>query len=146
MTTEKLNRMSTAELKAYYRRIADDLDTKAHRVYYDKKSDSFEDECAEDVQDAATAAWDAIVDLIDMIPEMAPRVLDYDEIRWLDAVWLEVKHTNATELEVTAYKSHGDMMVTFEHGYYQSIRLYGKQWRCWSMKPTREQMEKEEWK
>lgn len=74
-----------------------------------------------------------------------PRVLDYDEIADADAVWLEIRHTNAIEIEVTAFKTCGERMMGFEHGFFQSIPLYGKQWRCWSKKPTREQMEKEEW-
>lgn len=75
-----------------------------------------------------------------------PRVLGYDEIEGADAVWLEIRHTNGIEIEVTAFKTCGERMMGFEHGFFQSIPLYGKQWRCWSKKPTREQMEKEEWK
>lgn len=77
--------------------------------------------------------------------ERKPRVLDYDEIADADVVWLEIWNTNANKIEVTSFKTLGDHMMGFEHGFFQNIKLYGKQWRCWTSRPTPEQMRETKW-
>ena len=126
--------------KAEIQQIIDDLENHAFAQYWDDRHDDVYDACSPAMQDAVKAAVDLIYDLTG-----EAFVLALDEIKDADAVWLEIKHTNANEIEVTAFKTCGERMMGFEHGFYQSLPLYGKQWRCWSKRPTEEQRNKEDW-
>ena len=127
--------------KAEIQQIIDDLENHAYAQYWDDRHDDVYDACSPAMQDAVKAAVDLIIDLTGEAYVLKP-----DEIPTADAVWLEIKHPNENILAVTAYRSHGERRMTFEHGFYRSLPLYGKQWRCWSKRPTKEQRIKEEWK
>ena len=122
-------------------RIINALENTVWAQYWDDRHEDVYDACSDAVKEAAKDAVDLILDLT-----CEPYVLKLDEIPTADAVWLEIKHTNAYTLAVTAYRSHGERTMSLEHGFYQSLPLYGKQWRCWSKRPTEEQRIKEEWK
>lgn len=78
-----------------------------------------------------------------------PRVLTLAEVRdEYEVVWLETKYLQPT----AAILDHGEsnakwLCVVFgaDNSYTSSWRSYGKKWRCWSSKPTEEQMEAVPW-
>lgn len=60
-----------------------------------------------------------------------------------EAVWLEVK---GMKLIATSVKRFTDTTVEFENGMIQIRKLYGKQWRVWSKKPSEKQRKEIGWK
>lgn len=73
------------------------------------------------------------------------RVMTLGEIRKADCVWLEVKHWEENLLDVTIYRGETDRTFNFEYGFCQMTELYGRQWRCWTSKPTDEQRKAVKW-
>lgn len=82
-----------------------------------------------------------------LIQDLTPRVLTLDEVLHSPdrLMWLQYKSANSEdgyELHPTA--PYGDdsqdgFGVSFQSGHVQTRGLYGKQWRCWTEKPTREE-------
>lgn len=78
-----------------------------------------------------------------------PRVLTIDEVRYeYEVVWLETKYLSPTVCLFDNVESNVDWLYFVfgsDDSYGESVHLYGKNWRCWSAKPTEEQREAVEW-
>lgn len=77
------------------------------------------------------------------------RLLTLEEADEADCVWIEiVPHTiiGVRHVRLVSIDSTACMVYTFggPPSCYNACD-YGTQWRCWSSKPTIEQMEKEKW-
>jgi hypothetical protein len=101
-------------------------------------------------------------DALALLREQEPRVMPLDEVRNLkydDVVYYQGINTNSVE---SAIVLHGEKMVPevntrvvqFRHadgtGGWNGINNadlngYGKKWRCWTSRPTREQMRDTPW-
>lgn len=87
-------------------------------------------------------------DATKLLEEQRTRVMDIDEVLNGEdvTVWLEWIGCNTRSLTPTATMGHGDFSASFWNGEVHPIGLYGKQWRCWTAKPTDEQREKTKWR
>ena len=77
------------------------------------------------------------------------RLLTLEEADKADCVWIEIMpHTiiGVRHVRLVSIDSTACMVYTFggSPSCYNACD-YGTQWRCWSNKPTAEQMEKEKW-
>ena len=77
------------------------------------------------------------------------RLLTLEEADEADCVWIEITpHTiiGVRHVRLVSIDSTACMVYTFgaPPSCYNACD-YGTQWRCWSSKPTAEQMEKEKW-
>ena len=88
--------------------------------------------------------------LIKEVPSLSDaRLLTLEEADKADCVWIEiVPHTiiGVRHVRLVSIDSTACMVYTFgESPSCYNACDYGTQWRCWSNKPTAEQMEKEKW-
>ena len=82
-----------------------------------------------------------------------PRVLMLEEVKGLQslkdgAIWLEMWRDTAFPAFPEMLLSHISYFVAIPfNGYRGWVRneYYGKTWRCWSSRPTKEQMEEAKW-
>lgn len=77
------------------------------------------------------------------------RILTIEEVDKTVCVWVEIKpHTliGVRHIELVPIDNTACIVYTFggTPSCYNTCN-YGTQWRCWSNKPTAEQMEKEKW-
>lgn len=106
---------------------------------------------------------EVLMDAITLLKEQEPRVLTLEEVcnlKYDDVVYYQGINTNSVE---SAIVLHGEKMVPevntrvvqFRHaggtGGWNGINNadlngYGKKWRCWTSRPTPEQMKNTPWK
>ena len=84
------------------------------------------------------------------LKEQEPRVLTLEEVRdEYEVVWMETKYLlSPTVCLVDNGESNVDWLYFAfgsDNSYGVAGRLYGKNWRCWSAKPTEEQREATPW-
>ena len=85
-------------------------------------------------------------------PEMRPLTLEeiyakIDDEDW-NVVWIEGPDSQKAEPMCPYYKEENKIVFCappFVRVWEETISRYGKSWRCWSRKPTPEQMEAEKW-
>ena len=98
--------------------------------------------CLRDVVD-----W--IDDALALLKAQEPRVLTLDEVRYeYEVVWLETKYLQPTVCLFYNGESNVDWLYFvfgLDDSFGVSVHLYGKNWRCWSAKPTEEQREAVPW-
>jgi len=92
-----------------------------------------------------------ITDAFDLLKEHKPRVMTLEEITKTDVVWLEC-YGICSNLFKAALPGHplniNDATWDFQtHPYTEVMFLveYGKNWRCWTSKPTDEQRKATPW-
>jgi len=92
---------------------------------------------------------DALTKAIEALTEQEPRVLTLEEVRdEYEVVWLETKYLQPTVCLFDNGESNVDWLYFVfgsDDSYGESVHLYGKNWRCWSAKPTDEQREAVPW-
>ena len=89
-------------------------------------------------------------DALALLKAQEPRVMTLEEVTEdrPDVVWFDDRHYKLT---YPAFISNGEVtgwMVSLSKGYYERhdhIDGYGKNWRCWTSRPTDEQREAEPW-
>ena len=81
-----------------------------------------------------------------------PRVMTLDEVihSGNDMMWIETKCAKPPHfmLEPTSPYTDNDerwYSVSFQSGHVRSKGLYGRQWRCWTARPTEEQRKAVKW-
>lgn len=85
-------------------------------------------------------------------PEMRPLTLDeiyakIDDEDW-NVAWIEVPDSQKAEPMCPFYKEENKIVFCappFSRVWEETISRYGKSWRCWTQKPTPEQMAAEKW-
>lgn len=85
-------------------------------------------------------------------PEMRPLTLEeiyakIDDEDW-NVVWIEGPDSQKAEPMCPYYKEENKIVFCappFVRVWEETILRYGKSWRCWSRKPTPEQMAAEKW-
>lgn len=85
-------------------------------------------------------------------PEMRPLTLEeiyakIDDEDW-NVVWIEGPDSQKAEPMCPYYKEENKIVFCappFVRVWEETISRYGKSWRCWSRKPTPEQMAAEKW-
>lgn len=86
---------------------------------------------------------------IERLKEKQPRVLTLEEVKQADVVWNEWTSVDGYVESMLFYRidSDGDLMFAERTGatIYFSPSEYNKSWRCWSARPTAEQMEQTGW-
>lgn len=90
--------------------------------------------------------------IIRMLKEQEPRIMTLDEVKNLrslydGAVWLEALSGLFPVLpEICMPNITFFVAIPFDHyhGYFDN-KYYGKTWRCWTARPTHEQMEATKW-
>ena len=92
---------------------------------------------------------DYVFDALKMLKDQEPRVLTLEEVRdEYEVVWLETKYLSPTVCLFDNGESNVDWLYFvfgLDDSYGESVHLYGKNWRCWSAKPTDEQREVVPW-
>jgi len=91
--------------------------------------------------------------ILDILKKQEPRVLTLDEVKGLQslkdgAVWLEMWRGTAFPALPEMLLSHISYFVAIPFNSYRGwVRneYYGKTWRCWSSRPTKQQMEEVKW-
>lgn len=89
------------------------------------------------VDELETAALGALKLLEELPEEREPRVLDIDELKNFEVVWFEARNHLYIEPMLTRSKIFADASADWFR--------YGKEWRCWTSKPTKEQCEAVKW-
>ena len=89
-------------------------------------------------------------DAVSSLKAQEPRVMTIDEVMESGdtLMWLEVKCLDTNILAPTSpYDDNASdsFSVSFQSGHVQTRGLYGKQWRCWTSKPTDEQRKATPW-
>lgn len=91
-------------------------------------------------------------EVLELLKEQEPRVLTLEEVKNLDdhdVVYLET--TIGDPINPAIYQpDNGDddyacIVSTWSKSGFYSWSTYGKEWRCWSAKPSDEQMEATPW-
>ncbi len=85
-------------------------------------------------------------------PETRPLTLDeiyakIDDEDW-NVAWIEVPDSQKAEPMCPFYKEENKIVFCappFSRVWEETISRYGKSWRCWTQKPTPEQMAAEKW-
>ena len=75
--------------------------------------------------------------LIALLKEQEPRVLTPDEADAAEVVWFEVRNHTHIEPMLTRGKRFADETADWFR--------YGRDWRCWSARPTDKQREEAPW-
>jgi len=75
--------------------------------------------------------------LIALLKEQEPRVLTLDEADAAEVVWFEARNHIFIEPMMTRGKRLSDEAADWFR--------YGRDWRCWSARPTDKQREEEPW-
>ena len=80
--------------------------------------------------------------VFDKGPVLLPinRIPDYQE-----ALWIETKAYGGNMLFATSIHDVGERYVKFDNGQVRAIGLYGKQWRAWTRRPSKDDL-KHEWR
>jgi len=82
------------------------------------------------------------------------RILTLDEVIRMgdELMWLEYKTSSMLEPQSVIYPTSpyddnllGRYSVSFQCGHVQIQSLYGRQWRCWTAKPSEEQRKAAKW-
>ena len=70
-----------------------------------------------------------------------------DELMWLEYKTASVPGLNSVIYPTSPYDDNAmfGYSVSFQSGHVQSRKLYGKQWRCWTEKPSKEQRKAAKW-
>ena len=83
------------------------------------------------------------------IKNRTPRVLTLEEVKQADVVWNEWGSVDGHVACMLFYRMDrdGDLMLIERSGatIYFSPSEYNESWRCWSARPTEEQMEQTRW-
>ena len=95
--------------------------------------------------DVYAALCDMVDDLYEMLEEQESRVMTIDEV----GTWVMIDRVDRAPIVVEVR----DRFITWIVGdeYFDlpecdlSSEFYGKTWRCWNAKPSREDMEAEPW-
>ena len=103
-----------------------------------------------EIDEGCTSLDDLHSDTLDLLKAQQPRVLTLEEVKMLDSdyYYLESMRSHGKELReiVGAY---GLTCVTWPSITWARQTMgdsgYGKTWRCWTAKPTREQREAVSW-
>lgn len=91
--------------------------------------------------------------ILDMLKTQEPRVLTLDEVKGLQslkdgAVWIETLGGAMFPALPEISMSHISYFVAIPFNSYRSWvedEYYNKTWRCWTFRPTKEQMEEVKW-
>lgn len=80
----------------------------------------------------------AMEDALELLKEQEPRIIAFDELESdnLEVVWFEAKQSTYIEPMLTRGKDFNDSADWFK---------YGRDWRCWTQRPTDEQREAIPW-
>ena len=78
-----------------------------------------------------------LLDALELLKEQEPRVLTPDEADAAEVVWFEARNHTHIEPMLTRGKKFADETADWFR--------YGRDWRCWSARPTDKQMEEEPW-
>ena len=93
-------------------------------------------------------------DLLDeKLKAQEARLISIKELAaWEDALWLELRAWPQSALMpdciveiVEPNEDNEYARAFFTSGHIQALQLYGSQWRCWTKRPTKEEMEAELW-
>lgn len=76
-------------------------------------------------------------DALALLKEQESRVLDIDELKNFEVVWFEARNHLYIEPMLTRSKNFADASTDWFR--------YGKEWRCWTSKPTIDQREAVKW-
>ena len=79
----------------------------------------------------------AICEIMSMLEEQDPRVLAQDDIEHTEVVWYEARRGLYIRPMLTRGKTFGENSVPWFQ--------YGRDWRCWSSRPTDEQRKAVKW-
>lgn len=86
---------------------------------------------------------------VELLKDQEPRVLTLEEVRdEYEVVWLETKYLSPTVCLFDNGESNVDWLYFVfgsDDSYGMAGRLYGKNWRCWSARPTDELREAVKW-
>ena len=100
-------------------------------------------------QDDGTADENAVKAWEVLSLEQEPRVMTLEEVRAAEVVWLEQCGTCVCAIKIQNF-DNGTMSFAYEYNHYTSFinikpEYYGKISRCWTSRPTDEQMEAVKW-
>lgn len=83
------------------------------------------------------------------------KVLTLEEVIRMgdELMWIEIKTAHSIWADASIicptspYKDNklDGYSVSFQSGHIQMQKLYGRQWRCWTAKPSKKQREATEW-
>jgi len=95
---------------------------------------------------------DEISMLDDLLKEQEPRLLTLEEACVLDVCWLEWRRHGRKPVacRIIMRKDYAGDPMPVVHRFFEeptgySKKNYGKDWRCWSAKPTNEQRREAKW-
>lgn len=101
---------------------------------------------------AYSVLYDEISLLDDLLKEQEPRVMLLEEAPKADVCWLEWRKRGRKPVACRVFirwNNVGDKVAWgyrfFEEPTIYSIRKYGKDWRCWTSRPTDEQRKATPW-
>ena len=100
-------------------------------------------------QDDGTADENAVKAWEVFSRKQKPRVMSLEEVRAAEVVWLEQCGTCVCAIKIQNF-DNGTMSFAYEYNYHTLFinidpEYYGKILRCWTARPTDEQMEAEPW-
>lgn len=95
---------------------------------------------------------DVAREIVDLLKEQEPRVLtprEFDEVRLSKPVWLEVRNMGLLGPALSRYLRPEYGMVAFSlienRAIERNVTEYYWGWRCWTSRPTPEQMRDTKW-
>ena len=87
--------------------------------------------------DNARCQKDLMRDALELLKEQRPHLLTLDEADVAEVVWFEARNHTYIEPMLTRGKKFADETADWFR--------YGRDWRCWSARPTYTQREEEPW-
>lgn len=111
--------------------------------------------------------WDNLSEVLALLKEQEPRMLTLDEVKAIGTqnfnqmrdentrlIWTEERNANVLRITKPTYydffEEEDEEPIIINYigtDFYDHFgqKTYGKDWRCWSAKPTKEQMESVKW-
>lgn len=91
----------------------------------------------------------AIDEILELLKEQQPRLLTLEEVKQTEVVWCEWGSVDGYVecMMFDKVDADGDYRLTEKIGctVYYDPSEYNESWRCWSARPTDEQMKETEW-
>ena len=100
-----------------------------------------------DVQAQLTRMNQTAKDAIELLKAQEPRVLTLEEALGGEECWVEYSNGGCGYADCyLSYTAKGaDIYRTMQHDFNVPLANYGKTWRCWTSRPTDEQMKAVKW-
>ena len=83
-------------------------------------------------------------DALELLKEKQPRLLTLEEVKYAEVVWNEYGSVDGY-VEYMSLDRITDDGYRFNNGMYFEPSEYNESWRCWSARPTDEQMQETGW-